>query len=192
LNPFEFTDEAEILAELPKRLAAWRSLKPSGVELQLTSKAAGRQEMHDIRKLEITLLNGTNHLIEKYEFEIRLPSSILKHWSATYPTEVHFNIPGVRCFRFDQNGRGALRPHDRLQCPVTFDYCTTCAMPEHESTLVGATLVSEMVLGAKAWVQGNEYVMKKTIKQLAIEGNRKLLADNLRTVEEGSSGVLGS
>jgi hypothetical protein len=31
-----------------------------------------------------------------------------------------------------------------------------------------------MVLGATAWVEGNEYVVEKTIKQLAIEreGNR--------------------
>jgi hypothetical protein len=36
---------------------------------------------------------------------------------------------------------------------------------------VGATLVSEMVVGAKAWVEGNEYVVEKTIKQLAIEGD---------------------
>jgi hypothetical protein len=170
LNPFEFSDETEILTELPKRLASWRTLKPSGVELQLSSKAVGRQEGHDIRRLEITLLNGTNCLIEKYDFEIRLPSSILKHWSTTYPTEVRLNIPGFRCFRFDQNGRGALRPHDRLQNPITFDYCTDCAMPEHESALVGATLVSEMSLGVTAWVEGNQYVVEKTIKQLAIEG----------------------
>jgi hypothetical protein len=171
LNPFEFADETEILTELPKRLAAWRALIPLGIELQISSKAVGRQEGHDIRRLEITLANGTNRLIEKYEFEIRLPASIFKHWSATYPTEVHRNIPGLRCFRFDQNDRGALRPHDRLQNPITFDYCATCAMPEHESTLVGATLVSEMVVGAKAWVEGNEYVVEKTIKQLAIEGD---------------------
>jgi hypothetical protein len=145
-------------------------LKPSGVELQITSKAAGRQDGHDVRRLEITLANGTNRLIEKYELEIRLPSGILKHWSTTYPTEVRSNIPGLRCFRFDQNGRGALRPHDRLQNPVTFDYCTTCAMPEHENTLVGATLASEVVLGATAWVEGNEYVVEKTIKQLVLEG----------------------
>jgi len=39
---------------------------------------------------------------------------------------------------------------------------------------LGAALVSEMVLGATAWVEGNEYVVEKTIKQLAIEreGNR--------------------
>ncbi len=150
LNPFEFTDDAEILTELPKRLAAWRSLKPSGVELRLSSQAAGWQEGHDIGRLEITLLNGTNRLIEKYEFEVRLPSALLKHWSTTYPTEVRCNIPRLRCFRFDQNGRGALRPHDQLQHPITFDYCTTCAKPEHESTWVGAALVSEMSLGATA------------------------------------------
>jgi hypothetical protein len=169
LNPFEFTDEAEILTELAKRLAAWRSLKPSGVELRLSSQAAGWQEGHDIGRLEIMLLNGTNRLIEKYEFEVRLPSALLKHWSTTYPTEVRCNIPRLRCFRFDQNGRGALRPHDQLQYPITFDYCTTCAIPEHESTWVGAALVSEMSLGATAWVEGNEYVVEKTIKQLALE-----------------------
>lgn len=63
---------------------------------------------------------------------------------------------------------------NRVQYPITFDYCTTCAIPEHESTVVGGALVSEMNLGATAWVEGNEYVVEKTIKQLAIEreGNR--------------------
>ena len=37
LNPIEFTDENEVLAELPKRLKRWKSLKPSGIELQLVS-----------------------------------------------------------------------------------------------------------------------------------------------------------
>jgi len=34
--------------------------------------------------------------------------------------------------------------------------------------------VSELSLGATAWVEGNEYVVDKTVKQLAIEteGNR--------------------
>jgi hypothetical protein len=175
LNPFEFSEEAEILTELPKRLAEWKSLKPSGsgVELQLTSRGALRQEGHDIRILTITLVNSTSRLIEKYDIEVRLPSSILKHGSASYPTEVRRNTPGLRYFRFNQEGRGALRPHDRLQNPIPFDYCETCAMPEHESVLVGATLVSELSLGATAWVDGNEYIVEKTIKQLAIEGDRR-------------------
>jgi hypothetical protein len=43
LNPIEFTDENEVLAELPKRLEQWKSLKPSGIELQLISKALGQR-----------------------------------------------------------------------------------------------------------------------------------------------------
>jgi len=174
LNPFEFSQEAEILTELPKRLAAWGPLKPAGVELQITSTTVGRHDGHDIPRLEVTLVNSTSRLIERYDIEVRLPSSILKHGSATYPTEVRRNTPGVRYFRFDQEGRGALRPHDRLQNPVIFDYCTVCAMPEGENTRVGATLVPELSLGATAWVEGNEYAVEKTIKQLDIErtGNR--------------------
>jgi hypothetical protein len=169
INPFEFTDEAEILAELPKRLAAWGTLKPSGVNLRLTSVTAGPQEGHDIKRLEITLLNGTNRLIEKYEVEVRLPSGILKHWSSTYPAEVRCNVPGFRCFRFNEDGRGALRPRDRLRNPIIFDYCRVCAIPEHEDKSIGATLVSELKLSATAWVEENELFMEKTIKQLAIE-----------------------
>src|SRR5208337_4442257 len=35
LNPIEFTDESEVLAELSTRLETWRSLKPSGIEVLL-------------------------------------------------------------------------------------------------------------------------------------------------------------
>jgi hypothetical protein len=169
-NPFEFTDESEVLAELPTRLAAWKSLKPSGIELRLTSQAVGREQGHAISRLRINLVNGTNRLIEKFELEVRIPSGVLKHWNGSYSTEVRRNIPGFRCFRFDQyGGRGALRPHDGMENPITFDYCTVCAMPEGESELVGAALVSDMVVGVTAWVEENEYAVEKTIKQLAIE-----------------------
>jgi len=172
LNPIEFTDENEVLAELPKRLEQWESLKPSGIELQLASKIVGQREGHLIRRLEVNLVNKTNDRIENYEFEIRLPSSILKHWSATYPAEVRCDIPGLRCFRFDQTGRGAVRPHDQLPNPITFEYCTECALPEHGDRAIGAALVAETRLGARAWVKGNEYVAEKTIKELAAERNR--------------------
>src|SRR5438445_7547459 len=38
LNPIEFTQDSEVLAALPERLKAWKSLKPSGIELQLASE----------------------------------------------------------------------------------------------------------------------------------------------------------
>jgi hypothetical protein len=170
VNPLDFTDESEILKELPKHLLTWRSLKPSGIELLLSSKTAERQDGHDISRLEITLVNATSRLIEKYEVEVNLPSAILKHWNSTYTAEVRPTNPGDRrYFRFNENGRGALRPRDRLQNPITFDYCTDCAIPEHESKLVGAALVSELSLSATAWVDGNEDRVEKTIKQLALE-----------------------
>jgi hypothetical protein len=121
LNPIEFADEADVLAELRRRLESWKSLKAAGVELQLTSKAARQQDAHAIGMLETTLVNETNHRIESYELEIRLPSCLLKHWNATYPNEVPCNISGLRCFRFDQSGWGPVRPHDRLRL-ATFEY----------------------------------------------------------------------
>lgn len=170
LNPFEFTEESEILAELPKHLTEWKSLKPSGIELKLSSKAAGRQEGHNISRLEITLVNGTNRLIEKYEVEVNIPSAILKHWNTTYPTEVHSTTPGDRrYFRFNQHGRDPLRPRGQLQNPITFDYCTTCAIPPGESEQIGAALASELILSAAAWIEEEEYYAERTIKQLALE-----------------------
>jgi hypothetical protein len=169
VNPIDFTDESEILTQLPKYLLTWKSLKPSGIELQLSSQAVGRQEGHDISRLEITLVNPTSRLIEKYEIEVNLPSAILKHWNTTYTEEVRPAPPDRRYFRFNQNGRGALRPRGRMQYPITFDYCTTCAKPEHEGELIGATLANELRLSATAWVDGNEYAVEKTIKQLATE-----------------------
>src|SRR5271154_1435950 len=44
LNPFEFSQEAEILTELPKRLAAWGPLKPAGVGVQIKSTKRGRHD----------------------------------------------------------------------------------------------------------------------------------------------------
>lgn len=172
LNPIEFSDEAEVLAELTERLKLWKSLKPSGIELQLASKPLRQQDGHAIRVLETTLVNETTILIDSYELEIRLPSGILKHWTAVYPNEVPCNEPGLRCFRFDQKGFGAVRPRDQRRL-ATFEYCTACAIAERGAGIVEAALVNEAKLGARAWVNGNEYAVEKTIKQLAIEREQK-------------------
>ena len=64
--------------------------------------------------LEINLINKTKERIDNYEFEIRLPAGILKHWNTVYPTKVRCDVAGLRCFRFDQAGRGPVRPQDQL------------------------------------------------------------------------------
>ena len=82
----------DVLTELPKRLESWKFLKPSDIELRLTSQILPPQDGHVVRRLETTLVNETNSRIEKYELEIRLPSSLLKHWGSTYPNEVSCNL----------------------------------------------------------------------------------------------------
>jgi hypothetical protein len=165
VNPIEFTDESEVLAALRTRLLPWKSLKPARVELHLTSTRLREEDGHVISKLETTLVNNTNDLIEKYQLEVRLPASILKHWNSHFPNEVSSNEPGLRCFRFDQSGFGAVRPRDRRRL-ATFEYCTKCAADQHGGI---AALVSEARLGARVWIGGKEYVIEKTIKQLAME-----------------------
>jgi hypothetical protein len=169
LNPVEFADESEVLAELPKRLASWRSLKPSGIELQLTSKLGRQENGHSIRWLETTLANETNNRIEDYELEVRIPSSLLSHFNYAYAHEEPCNNPRLRCFRFDQKGFGSVRPHDQIRL-ATFEYCTACAAAEHGG--IGA-LVAEAKVGARIWVSGNEYAVEKTVKQLAEERDQK-------------------
>jgi hypothetical protein len=168
LNPVEFTDERDVLAELPKRLASWRSLKPSGIDLRLISEAGRQESGHSIRQLETILINETNNRIDHYELEIRIPSSLLKHFNYNYPNEKQHNVPGLRCFRFDQTGFGSARPHDHIKM-ATFEYCTACAGAEHG---VGA-LVAEAKVGARIWVDGNEYAVEKTIRQLAEERDER-------------------
>jgi hypothetical protein len=106
LNPIEFTDESEVLAELSTRLETWVALKPSGIELRLTSKFSHQQDGHSIRRLEVRLINNTNMRVEKHEIELRIPEELMKHFSAKYLSEVTSDVRGIRCFRFDQGGFG--------------------------------------------------------------------------------------
>src|SRR5256885_10452915 len=106
LNPIEFTDESEVLAALPERLAEWRSLRASGIELQLASNVYKQDAGHPVRWLGTILFNQTNMRIQKYGLEGRLPSSLLNHWNHVYANEVPCDAPGLRCFRFNQQGFG--------------------------------------------------------------------------------------
>jgi len=164
LNPIEFTDESEVLAALPERLAEWRSLRSSGIELQLASKVYREDGGHPVRWLETVLVNETNARIEKYDLEVRLPSSVLKHWNQVYTHEVPCDVPALRCFRFNQEGFGAIGPRDRRRL-ATFQYCTVCASADHGG--IGA-IVAEARLSARVWVDKQEYGVEKTIKELAM------------------------
>jgi hypothetical protein len=165
LNPIEFTREDEVLAELPRHLELWKSLEPSGIELRLTSKANRQQDGHTIRTLELTLVNDTAQRIAAYDFAVRIPSSILKHWTAHYEGQVPSEDTRFRQFRYNQNNAGGVNPRERRRL-VFFDYCTACAVSEPGD--VGAS-VADAPVSADAWIDGKEYKIQKTIKQLAEE-----------------------
>jgi hypothetical protein len=164
LNPIEFENEADVLAALPKLLEPWKSLKPSGIRLELVSVVKGQQEGHPIRTLEVVLDNDTNERITEYTCLLRVPSSILKHWSASYSFEVPSQDPNQRHFRFNES-YGPFSPHERRKL-FTTDYCTACAVSDCGE--IGA-LVSEARVDATMWIKGREYTAGNTIKGLAMD-----------------------
>jgi hypothetical protein len=165
LNPIDFTDESEVLVALSERLLAWKSLKPStGIRVELDSIKSKPQDGHPISTLRIALVNDTSQRIIAYDVEVSLPEGILKHWSANYTAEVPRRDPHHRLFRFNEKGRATLNPRSDMK--MTFDYCTKCSGSE-----VGATpaAAGDGTVSVKAWAEGREYSVEKTIKQLSME-----------------------
>lgn len=167
LNPIDFTHEDEVLAELPKRLEEWKSLKPSGIELQFISKRSQDQDGHVISTLELMLVNDTSQRIDKYDFELRVPTAILNHWSGHYSGEAPSDDRRFRRFRSNQTNAGTVSPRDRLRL-YSLEYCTICAT-SGQGAFLDAMLVAEATVSATAWINGNEYLVEKTIRQLALD-----------------------
>jgi hypothetical protein len=168
LNPFEFTHEAEVLAALPKHLEEWRSsLKPSGIQIRLQSAKGYMNEGHVIRKLEVTLVNGTNQRITEYTCMVWLPASIFKHWpDLRLPGETSPIGSDPRRCRFKETDKGSAKPRavdsrDEARL-ATLDYCTRCA-----------GISPEEIVEAKVWIDGLEYSDQKTIKELAADAERR-------------------
>jgi len=169
LNPIEFTDESEVLAALPERLARWRALPSSGIQVQLSSAKGRLQDGHVIRNLEVTLINQTSQRIPKYDCEIWLPEGVLKHWGAVYMDELRDNHPGRRHFKFNEARVGLLTPRER-KLLIAFDYCAKCALDDFGGI---PALVAEAVVEATVWIEEREYTTKKTIQELAEEAESR-------------------
>lgn len=170
LNPITFTDESEVLAALAGQLARWRDAKPVGVYLELRSQAYAVQDGHPISQLSLWLVNETNDRINAYDFEIRLPEGLLKHWSTVYPGEVKPSPePNYRCFRSSHVGRGPVPPHDKKQL-ITFEYCTTCGVAHH---LGIKAAVSEEKIRARVWTSNREYSIERSLREMALEAEAR-------------------
>jgi len=162
LNPIEFESEDDVLAALPDRLKQWKSLKPQRpIHLRLTSRNDGMQDGHAISRVDVILVNDTARPIKSYSCEICMPASILRHWSETYPSEVPSD-PNTRCFRTNEMSNGPIEPR-QSKLLAYFAYCMPCAS-EHE----GITAANREV-SVKAWIDGEEHEIRKTMQQLATE-----------------------
>ena len=167
LNPISFTDETEVLAALPELLQHWRTLTSSGIRVQLQSGGRSMEQEHWIRQLSISLVNDSNQRITSLNCQVRLPAGILKHWSASYPTEVKSDEQRYRCFSFDETFKGPIPPRT-TGLLISFSYCTRCAAEQSgEAPAIAAALVGESVVEAKVWLDGREYIAAKTIKELS-------------------------
>jgi hypothetical protein len=173
LNPIPFTDETEVLAALPELLEPWRSLPSSGIRLQLQSGPRSREQDHWIRQLSVNLVNDGNQRITNFNCQVRLPVGILKHWSASYPGEAGSDDSRYRCFILDETFKGPIPPHWTEQLR-SFPYCTHCAAEyTGEASPIAAALVGESVVEAKVWIDGREYSIAKTIKELSADAEAR-------------------
>lgn len=161
LNPIDFNSESEILEALPERLRPLSTGLATGIQLQLKSTDTRNQDGHPIRQLEVMLLNESNRRIENYDFELRVPAGILKHWSQTYMLEV--KVPSSnscdRYFRLDQRNKGIVGPRSEMQL-LSMEYCKTCA------GMAQSLLAGGLSVRATIWIDGREYKVETTIEEL--------------------------
>jgi|SRR5580704_380715 hypothetical protein len=170
LNPLTFSDESEVLVALSEQLVGWRALRPTDVRLELRSEPLRVQDQHPIRQLSLLVFNETNERINSYDFEICIPEGLLGHWNSIYPGEIKpSRVPNYRCFRWSQEGRGPLLPHDQ-KLLATFEYCTTCGLALH---LGLNAAVSEEAIRARAWINNRQYVVERNLREMAMEAEAR-------------------
>ena len=151
LNPVEFSDNAEVLSEMPTLLAQWKSLLViGGIRLLISSGSLRPQNGHQTKNIAVRVVNDTDQRITEYTGELGLPAEFLKHWGSRYPSEIRQNsVPNRRFFRFTQ-AQGVVEPRDKLLVWAT-DCCVTCALEEAAGSNAD---VSEAMIEAKLWVDG--------------------------------------
>jgi hypothetical protein len=170
LNPIEFTDDMEILAQLPHLLEPWKSLPPSAdIRLDVNSTMPVRQQDgHEIRQLVFTLVNDSNSRIREFSGEIKIPQGLLKHSSPNYGWRNEISADGrTRVIRFNEKNVGEIEPHTTKRINA-FDYCKECAIGDTRgpAEFVGRLLVDDYVVSATVWIEEKPYPIEKTMKQL--------------------------
>jgi hypothetical protein len=165
INPIPFSKEADIIFRLPEHLLKLKPANPS-IELRMESVAIRRQDNHPIRILDLKIHNDTSQRFTEFNGKLWIPREFLNHRQAVYPTEDRStpNAPR-RCFKFSEEGRGVLNPHDFVLA-FSLEYCSGCASIAHGGI---AASVGEAEFEAKAWLNNQEYSVRKSVTQLGKE-----------------------
>jgi hypothetical protein len=173
LNPIRFGGDAEILERLHMDLPAWRSLQPFGVHIELKSDKRSPHDEHPVRQLAVTLVSDAPQRITAYTCDIWIPSRVLRHEDTLIFGEVESARLHHRHFRLTENDRGSakprvIEPRDKSVLAI-IDYCTKCAamLAEFPGSL------GEEVIDVTVCVDGREYTERKSIKDLAIDAERR-------------------
>lgn len=165
LNPIPFSSGADVIVALPGHLRKL-SIAVSSLSLSMRSVTAHSQDGHPIRRLNLRLVNNTNQRFTTFNGKLWIPREFLNHWEAIYPAEDRSNPNApLRCFNFSEEGRGILNPHDEVGA-FQIDYCPACASVAHGGV---TALVAEAEFEAKAWLNNQEYSVKKSVAQLGQE-----------------------
>jgi len=174
LNPIEFTHENEVLVALPALLEPWRNLSLTGICAEVrTSLPMRTQDGHPIRQLLFSVVNDGGARINEISGELRIPEGILKHQSVTYAWENNLTPDRRhRVFRFDERNVGAIQPRSICSLPP-FDYCKDCAIADtgEPSQAIGAMIVDDYSIEMTVWIDGRDYHVAKTIRQLLTDAS---------------------
>jgi hypothetical protein len=169
LNPIEFTDEAEVLKELPKLLEKWNPITAADINLRLKSTPSPRRQPHPTSSIELILANDTTESIGDYEFELRVPAPLLKHWGNTnsIPGERRSDDSRYRRFRSDATRRYVIGPRENNFSLFQIEYCTKCAA-SGQGEVIDSMLIADAIVFGMAWIRGVEYKVQKTISELLL------------------------
>jgi hypothetical protein len=171
LNPIEFTNETEVLEALPALLEGWKSLPATGIRLAMnTTKPIRHENQHAIRQLKFSIVNDSSKRITEISGELRIPAGILKHWTHQYGLlEQPIEDDRYRTFRFTEQNLRPIEPRTTINFS-TFDYCIQCAIDNTgEGDLFGATFVSGQEVKMTVWINGIEYELVRTLKEMSME-----------------------
>jgi hypothetical protein len=169
LNPIEFRDEADVISDLRTRLPGMFGNSAGEIGVHLRSIRGLSQDNHAIRRLEVSLYNGSARSFSSYIGKVCVPSDVLEHWGTIYPGEILPRKGDRRCFRFTEEGRETLLPEGEIVFPL--DYCLTCIAERATKDTGFAQTAETKIVEATAWIDGRKYEVTKTLKELTIEGD---------------------